>query len=72
MQLSQKEKTFSQLLAPFLKARLNFEHFQKKMTLIAHVFSKLRTPKNMIKKISKKYRFRGPNEKQQIRGTKHC
>ena len=47
MQLSQKEKTFSQLLAPFLKPRLNFEHFQKKMTLIADVFSKLRTPKNV-------------------------
>ena len=30
MQLSQKQKTFSQFLRPFLRARLNFEHFQKK------------------------------------------
>ena len=27
MQLSQKQKTFSQFLRPFLRARLNFEHF---------------------------------------------
>ena len=30
MQLSQKEKTFSEFLSAFLKASLNFEHFQKK------------------------------------------
>ena len=28
--LSQKQQTFSQLFAAFLKATLNFEHFQKK------------------------------------------
>ena len=28
--LSQKEKTFSELLSPFLKFTLNFAHFQKK------------------------------------------
>ena len=27
MQLSQKQKTFSEFIAAFLKARLNFEHF---------------------------------------------
>ena len=30
MQLSRKQKTFSQFYAPFLKFSLNFEHFQKK------------------------------------------
>ena len=49
MQLSQKHKTFSQFVAAFLKARLNFEHFQKKMTLIAHVFWKLWTPKTVVR-----------------------
>ena len=29
MQLSQKEKNFVQFFAAFLKARLNFEHFEK-------------------------------------------
>ena len=30
MQLSQKEKTFSQFLSPFSTSRLNIEHFQKR------------------------------------------
>ena len=30
MQLSQKEKTFSQFFASFSKSRLNMEHFWKK------------------------------------------
>ena len=30
VQLSQKSKTFSLFLCPFLKSSLNFEHFQKK------------------------------------------
>ena len=30
MQLSQKQKTFSQFVVPFLKSRLNFEYFQEK------------------------------------------
>ena len=34
MELSQKQKTFSELFAGFLKCRLNFEHFQKKDALI--------------------------------------
>ena len=49
MQLSQKQKKFSQFLAAFLKARSNFEQFQKKMTLIAYVFQKIRTPKYVVK-----------------------
>ena len=47
--LSQKEKTFSEFFSPFLKSTLNFEHFQKKMTLIADVFPKLPYPKKVIR-----------------------
>ena len=47
--LSQKQKTFSQFFSAFLKSTLNFEHFQKKMTLIADVFSKLPSPKKVIR-----------------------
>ena len=32
--LSQKQKTLSQFFFALLKSTLNFEHFQKKMTLI--------------------------------------
>ena len=30
MQLSRKQKTFSEFFCAFLKSNLNFEHFQKK------------------------------------------
>ena len=49
----------------FLKARLSFEYFQKKrMTLMADVFPKLRTPKNVDREMSKKFCLRGPLDKQ--------
>ena len=47
--LSQKQKTFSEFFSPFSKSTLNFEHFQKKMTLIADVFAKLPSPKKVIR-----------------------
>ena len=47
--LSEKQKTFSDFLSAFLKSTLNFEHFQKKMTLIADIFPKLPSPKMVIK-----------------------
>ena len=49
MQLSQKQKTFSQFLSALMKSRLSFEYFQKKMSLITDVFLKLQTPRNMVK-----------------------
>ena len=57
--LSQKQKTFSQFFSAFLKSTLNFEHFQKKMTLIADVFSKLPSLKKVIRSMYAKSRFRG-------------
>ena len=73
MQLPQKQKNFSQFSYPFLKYRLRFEYFQKKkMTVLADVFPKLRTPKNLANQISKKSPFRAPFGKQHVRGTKHC
>ena len=47
--LSQKQKTFSEFFSAFLKCTFNFEHFQKKMTLIADVFPKLPSPKKVIR-----------------------
>ena len=38
------------------------------MTLIADVFPKLLTPKNLVKEISKKSPFRRPFEKQHAKG----
>ena len=48
MQLSQKQKTFSQFLFAYLKSILNYKHFAKKMTLRAVVFPEMSSPKNMV------------------------
>ena len=48
MQLSQKKKLFSELLSAILKSKLIFEHFLKKMPIIADAFPKLWTPKNAV------------------------
>ena len=53
MQLPEKQKSFFQFLASFLKFRLDFKHFQKKMFLIAFVFLKLRTPNTWLDKCLK-------------------
>ena len=58
--LPQKQKIFSQFFPAFFKSALNFEHFQKKMRLIAYVFPKLTTTKNVLRQMSKSYRFREP------------
>ena len=64
MQLSLKPKTFYRFFSKFLKSRFNFEHCQKKMALIAEVFPKLRTPKNMVRVISKRSQLKGSFKKQ--------
>ena len=48
MQLCKKQNFFSQFFAEFLKSRLNFKNFEKKMALTGFVFPKLRTPKTKI------------------------
>ena len=63
MHLSQKQKIFSGLFSAFIKSALNFKHFQKKMTLIAYVFPKLTTTKNVLRQMSKSSRFREPLDK---------
>ena len=49
MQLSIKTKDFFKFFSAILKPTLSLEHFQKKMTLIANVFLKLKTPKNAVR-----------------------
>ena len=64
MQFSQKQNPFSPFFDKVFKFRLNIEHIQKKMTLTANVFPKLRTSKYVVWSISKKYLFRVPLDKQ--------
>ena len=49
MQLSIKRKDFLKFFSAISKPTLSLEHFQKKMTLIANVFPKLRTSKNPVR-----------------------
>ena len=48
MRLSQKPNIFSELFCAFFEFVLNFVHFQKKTTLIAYVFPKLPTTKDVL------------------------
>ena len=59
-ELSKKETAFSQLLLAFSKSTLNFERFQKIDNPTADLFPKLRTPKNVVRYMSKKSRFKVP------------
>ena len=45
MHLYQKQNIISEFFSVFFESALNFENFQKKMTLIAYVFPKLPTTK---------------------------
>ena len=58
--LSQKQKIFSEFFSAFFESALNFEHFQKKMTLIAYLFPKLPTTKNVLRQMTKSFHFREP------------
>ena len=60
MHLSQKQKIFSELFSAFFESALNLEHFKKKMTLIAYVFPKLPTTKDVLRQKTKRSCSRGP------------
>ena len=62
--LSQKQQAFSAFFLAFPKSTLNFEHFQKKMTLLADLFPKLRSGEKGVRYMSKKSRFKGPFDRQ--------
>ena len=49
MQLSKKQKLFCKFFSAFLKCRTNFQYFEKKMTLIASIFPKIRTAKDVVR-----------------------
>ena len=49
MQLSKKEKIFSELFFTFSKLRFNFKILRKKITFIPDVFLHLRSPNYLVK-----------------------
>ena len=60
-----ERKTFSEYFSAFLKSRLNFEHFQKNVSVIDDVFLKLRTAKDVVRAMFKRCYFRGPFDNRQ-------
>ena len=49
MLLSQKQNIFSEFFSSFFESALNFGHFQTKIALIAYVFPKLPTTKDVLR-----------------------
>ena len=57
MQIPEKRKTFPKFFIPFLESPSNFEHFGKKMMVIANVVPNFQTVKNFVTTLHKKGRF---------------
>ena len=49
IQLSEKQKTFSQLFATLLKSRFNFDHFEKKDDPHSFCISEITDSENVVK-----------------------
>ena len=72
MQLSQKQKTFSQFSAALSKFRLNFKYFEKKITITAFVVPKLRTPNTGLDKCLKSLTSEDVWTSNMVNVSKHC
>ena len=72
MQWSQKQKTFPQFSAAFLKFKLNFKYFEKKVSRMVFVFPKLRTPKAWSDKSLKTPVSPNPSTSNMVNVPKHC
>ena len=59
MQLSKQQTTFSEFFAAFLKSILNFGHFEKEDDSQRFCLLGIRESTKVVRKTSKKYRFRG-------------
>ena len=67
MQLSEKQKIFSEIFIPFLESTSNFKHFEKKMIIIANAFPRLQTVNILVRPLSKKRRFRTRFDNQHVK-----
>ena len=68
MQISKKTKSFFSSFSAFLNFAFNFKYFEKKkITFIANIFPKLRTAKDLVRKMPKKPCFRTPFNSQHFK-----
>ena len=66
VQLSNKDETFFEFFASFLKLSSIFQIFEKKITLIAYESLKLRTANVVVREISRKLRPRTPSNSEHV------
>ena len=73
MQLSRKQKTFSEFFSAFLKSSLNFEHFQKKWwpSLLMY-FRNYGLRKTLLDQCLKSPISRNPSKSNMVNVPKHC
>ena len=71
MHLSQKQIIFSNFISAFFESALNFEHFQKKMTLRADVFLNYRPRKTCLDKCLKTPVSEDPSTGDMVNGPNH-
>ena len=72
MQLSQKQKIFSEILSEFLKSRLNFEHLWKKHDPHSFCSSEMRDSENVLDKGLKMLVSEDPSTSNMVHVTRHC
>ena len=70
IQLYKILKTFSQHFAQIVQSTSNFEHFEKKMFLLAYLFSKLPTVKGTVTQMFKYHRVIAPSYGQRVKRSK--
>ena len=70
MQLCKILKTFSQHFAHIAQSTSNFKHFEKKIFLVAYVFSKLPTLKGTVTQMFKYHRVIAPFYGQHVKRSK--
>ena len=64
MQLSEKQKLFSEVFFSFLSSSLNFDFFERKDDAHRFCISKITDCQNAVRSMSKRSRFREPMDKQ--------
>ena len=75
MQSSEKPKIFCCIFIAFFECTLNFEHFEKEISLLTHVFLKLSTTKDVLTYMHERSCFwkpfgsEGVNESQKLLKT---
>ena len=70
MQLSLKPTKIAESFVEFLESTSNFKHFEKKkIIVIATLFRKLQTVKDLVRPLSRKNRFRAPFGSQHVNGS---